>query len=110
TMAYLSLKEDTRTELNSTSFFLEPAVINTDLHLNDFKNAKITGSRTQTEYEASEKLKAPIRKEMEPLSQEYAKASEVFRDAVKNKMDDKTLDELREKSAAIHEKFEPYNE
>ncbi len=110
TMAYLSLKEEKRTELNSTNFFLEPSVIRVELKLNDFKNAKFTGSKTQAEYEELEKSKAAIRKEMEPLSQEYAKAGEVYREAVKNKADDKTLDSLREKSAAIHEKFEPFNQ
>jgi len=108
TMAYLSLKEEKRTEGNSTNIFLEPAVMKINVKEGEFRNAKVTGSKSQTEYNSLEQLKEPVRKEMEPLSQAYAKSGEALREATKNKLDEKTLDELRDKSAAIHEQFEPY--
>jgi hypothetical protein len=51
-MAYLSLKEEKRTQNNAASFFLEPSVITAELVLNQFGDAQFTGSKTQHEYAA----------------------------------------------------------
>jgi thiol-disulfide isomerase/thioredoxin len=50
TMAYLVLKEETRNQYNSTSFFMEPAVMTVVLPVNKFSDAKFTGSKTQKEF------------------------------------------------------------
>lgn len=61
-MAYLYLKKGGRNE-NSVSFFIEPVSMSVDLKLNDFKNAIISGSKTQNEYSelTSEKQKVTNR-------------------------------------------------
>jgi thiol-disulfide isomerase/thioredoxin len=110
TMAYLSGAgphagmDDPR----STSFFLEPAMMTIDLPAGDYKSAQVTGSVSQDEYAGLTREKAAIFKEMEPLSKEFAQASDELRAAMKAKKDDVTIDKLREKSAAIHDRFEPY--
>ncbi|HEY0678289.1 MAG TPA: TlpA disulfide reductase family protein [Chitinophagaceae bacterium] len=109
-MAFLSLKEEKRTENNSLGFFLEPGVINMTIAYNDFRNAKISGSTAQQEYEALNKMKEPIRKEMQPALDEYTAANKKYMEAVKSKQDDKILDELKEKANAVRSKFTPFNE
>ncbi len=110
TMVYLQLKEEKRNENNSASFFIEPSVMKVNLKVNEFRKVDVTGSKSQVEYASLENSKATIRKEMEPLSKAYAASSEIYREAVKNKADEKTLQELNEKAAAIHEQFAPFNE
>lgn len=110
TMAYLSLKEETRNELNSTSFFVEPVVVSISVQLNDFKHAKVTGSKTQGEYAVLENSKENIRKEMQPLSEAYSKANLAYSNAVRAKKDEHTLDSMKDVAADIHTQFEPYNQ
>jgi thiol-disulfide isomerase/thioredoxin len=93
---------------NTASFFIEPKNMNASFKVNDFSNGVITGSKTQDEYLELEKSKESIRKEMEPLSQAYAKAGEALRNAQKAKKSDEVLDSLRYEAAAIHDKFDPY--
>ena len=110
TMAFLQLKEDKRTETNNTSLFIEPAVMTLNTRVNDIARATVTGSSVQKDYETLTKLKEPIRKEMQPLSDEYSAASEKYREAVKNKTDEKTLDEMKDHLNDLHSKFDPFNE
>jgi thiol-disulfide isomerase/thioredoxin len=109
-MSYLSLKGARNRELNSLSLFLEPKKINIDIQVDQFRRAKVTGSKTHDEYAKLSAEKEIVLKEMEPLSAAYAKAGEVYREAVKAKKDEKTLDSLKEVAAAIHEQFTPYRE
>jgi thiol-disulfide isomerase/thioredoxin len=110
TMAFLQLKEEKRSESNNTSFFIEPAVMSITTKLNDFENATVTGSAVQKDYEALNKSKKSIRKEMQPALDEYTAANDKYREAVKNKADEKTLDELKEKANDVRAKFTPFNE
>jgi thiol-disulfide isomerase/thioredoxin len=110
TMAFLQLKEEKRTETNNTSFFLEPAAMSVHTKVNDFSHATVTGSAVQKDYETLNKSKEPVRKEMQPAIDEYTAASEKYRDAVKNKADEKTQDELKEQADAVRSKFTPFNE
>ncbi len=110
TMAFLLLKEEKRTELNNTSFFLEPAVMSVTTKFNDFGNATVIGSTVQKDYEALNKSKEGTRKEMQPAIDEYMAANEKYREAVKNKADEKTQDELKEKANDVRAKFTPFNE
>jgi thiol-disulfide isomerase/thioredoxin len=110
TMAFLQLKEEKRTELNSTSFFIEPLQMSVNAKFNDFKNANVGGSAVQRDYEALNKSKEVIRKEMQPAIDEYTAANEKYREAVKNKADEKTQDELKEKANDVRAKFVPFNQ
>jgi thiol-disulfide isomerase/thioredoxin len=109
TMAYLQLKEEKRNELNGVNVFIEPAPMTIDLQLNKFKEAKLAGSKTQNENKALEKLKEPIRKQMQPVLDEYSNANNIYIAAVKRKAPEDSLDFLKEKAAAVREKFTPYN-
>jgi thiol-disulfide isomerase/thioredoxin len=57
TMANLNGKMASRSmdDPNTTSFFLEPADMKITVSVNDFKRARITGSKTQMEYEVLQK-------------------------------------------------------
>ncbi len=57
TMAYFNGKVTSRSvdDPNSTSLFLEPANMHITASPNEFKSARITGSKTQAEYEALQK-------------------------------------------------------
>ena len=105
-----AIKSNDMADPNTTSFFLEPGTISISVRVNDFKHAIITGSKTQDEYAMLEKKKEPIYKEMEPLSKAYEQAGDELRKANKEKKDEATLDKLKEKAAAIHDQFDPYNE
>jgi thiol-disulfide isomerase/thioredoxin len=109
TMGYLQLKEEKRDEAHATSLFLEPTVMTIQLDAADFRKALVTGSATQRENEELNKLKEPVRKEMEGLSNLYSKKGEEYRQAVKNKLDEHTLDSMKEELARIQQGFEPYN-
>nr|WP_226905000.1 AhpC/TSA family protein [Pedobacter schmidteae] len=88
---YGKMKSRGMDDPNYTSVFLEPAQMTIDVTAEDFKNAVLKGSRSQDEQKALEKLKAPIRKEMEPVLELYRKEKD------------------HEKAAAIREQFEPFN-
>lgn len=110
-MAYLQevVKFSDRSGLHSTNFFLEPSAMTITLQSGNFKNAVIKGATTQDGYITLENLKAPIYKEMEPISKEYKAANEALDKAAKAGKKEATLDSLKYKAAAIHEKFDPYN-
>ena len=93
---------------NFTSFFLDPADVRITLVFNDFKNAIITGSKTQDEQVAYNQAIAPVLKEMEPLSNEYEKAARDYRNAVKAKKDETITEQLKNKAEEIRERFDPY--
>ena len=95
---------------NFTSFFLEPGDIKIDLVFNDFKNAVITGSKTQDEHVEFNNLMAPVLKEMKPLSKAYEKAAKEYREALKAKKDEATIESLKNKVEDIQGKFDPYTE
>lgn len=50
-VAFIKLNRKEAIGLNATNIFLEPANMCIDLKLNDFRNAHLTGSNTQTDYE-----------------------------------------------------------
>jgi thiol-disulfide isomerase/thioredoxin len=110
TMAYLSgaMKSNDMDDPNYTDFFLEPDNMTIDLKAGDFKEAVITGSETEGEYRALEKLKEPISQEMKPLDKAFQEANEALRRATKAKADDVTLDSLKYEAARIHDRFGPY--
>ena len=111
-MAYLegpAPKAAGRDNPNSLSFFMDPAAMTISLSFSDFKNAVITGSKTQDEYAALAKSKEPIYEEMKPLEKAYEAAGKAYSQAVKAKKDDATIDTLKYKAAALHDQFDPYH-
>ena len=110
TMAYFkgSVKLPSDDDPNATSFFLEPTLMQITLTAGNFKNAVITGSKTQDENAALEKRKEGLNNEMKPLDQAFDDANKKYIQAVKDKADDAVIKDLKEKAAAIHDKFDPY--
>lgn len=72
-------------------FYLEPGVLMLTGNPADLKSIKLSGSKTENEFEELESKTAPIRAEMKPLEEAF------------------TNEKDHEKAAAIHDQFEPYN-
>ncbi|MBE7169447.1 MAG: AhpC/TSA family protein [Williamsia sp.] len=107
-MAYLQIKQAAGAP-DGIQLFLEPAVMQLSLDGSNVKEAVLTGSATQKEWDALTKQKEPLRKEIEPLSQKYAAASKAYADAKKRNAPEAEQDTLKYRAAAIHDEFEPYN-
>lgn len=93
---------------NFTGFFIDPGEINISLTVNNFKNALISGSKTQLEQQELDKSIAPVLKEMAPLSKEYETLARKYRQAVKAKKDSSAMEELQYKMEQLRTGFEPY--
>lgn len=89
---YGAVKSRNMDDPNLSTIFLEPTTMTINITAGDFKNAVLKGSVSENEYKALEKLKAPIRKEMEPVLEVYSK------------------EKNHEKASEIREQFEPFNE
>jgi len=72
-------------------YYIEPGTLTLSGDPSNLKSLKLTGSKTEDEYEELDAKIAPIREEMKPLEAAF--------------MNEKD----HEKAAAIHDKFEPYN-
>lgn len=109
-MVYLSgaVRSNNMDDPNQVDFFIDPADMTINLKAGDFKDAVITGSKTEDEYLALEKQKQPIYEEEKPLGKAFKEANEAYMKAVKAKADDVTLDTLKYRAARIHDQFEPY--
>lgn len=112
TMVYLegSVQEKDMKDPNFTNFYLDPAEIKISLVFNDFKNAVITGSKTQDENVELAKSIAPVQKEWEPFSKEFDILAKTYREAVKTKKDEKTTDSLKKIVDDFREKYIPFSE
>jgi len=78
-------------ESRMREFYIEPTVLTLTGDPLNVKMLKVTGSKTETEYEDLQAKIAPIREEMKPIEVAF--------------MNEKN----HEKAAAIHDQFEPYN-
>jgi thiol-disulfide isomerase/thioredoxin len=82
-MAYISLQEHVRNDAHSVNLFIEPATMTIMLPLQHFRDAVVTGSRTQEEYAVLLKSKKPIeakyKKQLDSLRSEkdHDKAAEI---------------------------------
>jgi thiol-disulfide isomerase/thioredoxin len=110
TMAYLygNIKSQSVDDPNSTNIFIEPTIMQVTLAADEFKHAVITGSKTQNEYVELGTAKGSIYDEMKPLDQAFDDANKKYMQAVKDKAGDAVIKDLKEKAAAIHDKFDPY--
>lgn len=73
-------------------FWIEPAEMQLELAGNNFKNFTLKGSATNEEEQELNGLKAPIRKEMEPLEAAYRAEKDP------------------DKAAELHDRFDPFYE
>jgi thiol-disulfide isomerase/thioredoxin len=111
TMAYFygAIKSRAVSDPNSTDIFLEPGDMTITLSAGHFKEAVITGSKTQNESVELEKRKAAIYAEEEPLRNAFNQINVDLSNAKKNHADEKTIKDILEKGAVLHDKFDPYN-
>jgi len=72
-------------------FYIEPGNMAIAGDPSDLKSLKLSGSKTETEFEELDAKTTPIREEMKPLEEAFMKEKD------------------HEKAAAIHDQFEPYN-
>ena len=77
---------------NLTNFWIEATDMHLEITLGAFKQFKLSGSKTNDEEQELNRQQAPIREEMQPLTEAYMAEKD------------------HEKAAAIREQFEPYNE
>jgi len=77
-------------DLNYLNFFLEPGLITVQLSKDKFKEAVITGSKTQLLYRELEKEKGPIYEKLKEITSEFLKEKD------------------KEKAAAVLDKRVPY--
>ena len=112
TMAYISGNTKSRSDEdpNTTSFFLEPAVIHIALKEDEFKKAVITGSNSQSEMAVLEQSLAPVLSDMQGLSEKYTRANETYIKAKEDKLPDSVLNVMHENLASIREGFDPFRQ
>lgn len=95
---------------NFTSFYVDPAEIFVSLVSNDFKNAVITGSKTQDENVELTKLMEPVQQEWEPFAREFEGLAKNYRDALKAKKDERIIDSLKKIVDDFREKYTPFSD
>lgn len=109
-MAYFTgqVKSRGMDDPNFANFFIEPGNLSMEVTVDDFKNLKLHGSKTQNELTALEQVKAPIMKELKPVSEAYQKANENYMQGRKDKKSEAELELLKEKATAIRDQFDPF--
>jgi len=93
---------------NATAIFIEPAMMTMEVTAGAFENLKLTGSQTQKEYVAQERLKEPVKKELKPISAAYQQANEEYMVAIKAKKPESELEILKEKATDIKDQMDPF--
>lgn len=109
-LAYLYEKGGTdMDDPNSTGIFIEPVAMTFKADQGKFADAKISGSASETEYRSLQAALKPILDDRKPLDREYDSANKEYSKAMQEKkLDDKALDSMKYRTAAIHDKFDPY--
>lgn len=105
--AYFSgnTKSNSMDDPDYTSFFIEPGNITISLTEGNFKNAVITGSKTQDEAKVLSDSLEPLRKTIQPLQDEFTRLNNIYIQAKKDKRPEKELDSLHEVANAAREKI-----
>ena len=109
-MAYFhgAIKIRSMSDPNEVSFFLEPGELTISLVAGHFKDAVITGSKTQDENAVLEKRKAAIYAKVQPLGIAIDQISMEIAKAESNHADAQTVKQLKDKDAALRAQFENY--
>ena len=112
TMAYLYERGGgAMNDPNATEIFIEPAGMSFEADQGNFKDAKVAGSTSQTEYQSLQAGLKPIMEERKPLDRAYDSANEEYMKAIREKkLDEKALDSMKYRTAALHDQFEPYQQ
>jgi thiol-disulfide isomerase/thioredoxin len=89
--------------------FIVPGKMQLSLDYNNFSDGAIlTGSPVQTEADQLNKLRAPVMAQIKPLSDSYQKASNIYREAMKVKKDEATLESLKDAANTAKDAMDPY--
>lgn len=112
TMAYIAgaVKSQSMDDPNSTSLFLEPGKMSLELTAGDFRNLRLTGSKTQNEYKEVETLKENVMTKLKPILADYNRANEIYIEAMKAKKPEAEQEALKMKANAVKDKMNPYHE
>jgi thiol-disulfide isomerase/thioredoxin len=109
---YISFKnknEIVKDDLSLTrQIMLDPAVMAISGDPSNLSKLTITGSVSQVELEDLNTLTQPYYDKMKPIDKLVLAAQDKWTAAIKNKADDKTIDSLKFKTAALDDEKEPY--
>ena len=90
--------------------YIVPGDMQLSLDANNFRNgAVLKGSPVQAEADALDKAKEPIMAKIKPISEAYTKAIGVYREAVKAKKDQATLQSLKDVAEQKKDAIEIYS-
>lgn len=109
TQAGIMLVRNPRSAEQYQQLYLVPGTMQLSLNYDHFSDgAVLKGSYVQTEADRLKKMQAPIMAQIKPLSEAYDKANEIYRNAIKAKKDETTLDSLKQVAENAKEAMEPY--
>ncbi len=103
-----SLKINNMDDPNFTTLFIEPGHMKLEITAGDYKNFKLSGSKTQDEFSQLAKLKTSIRAELKPFSDAYNIANDEYSKAIKAKLPQQEQQMLQKKANDIRNQFEPF--
>jgi thiol-disulfide isomerase/thioredoxin len=109
---FITLSKDASNDLsgNTTSVFIEPAVMTITLKKGDFKNATVSGSESQRDMDVLKSLKAGINKQLAPLSKGYQKANNEYIAAMRRTKNEDSLQFYKDKAVAAKDAMDPFIE
>jgi thiol-disulfide isomerase/thioredoxin len=91
-----------------TRLFIEPAAMKLTLDTANFEKAKLTGSRTQQEYEAYQDAREYLYRDMRPIQARYEASNDVYRAAHnRGNASIDELDSLAKITKSIDAEFDP---
>lgn len=90
--------------------YLVPGKMQLSLDRDNIRAAVLKGSPVQTEADALSKAKEPIMLQLKPLSKNYDKLNEAYREAVKAKKDEATLQAMKDEATEAKDVMDPYYE
>jgi thiol-disulfide isomerase/thioredoxin len=93
---------------NTVGFFLEPGNITATGHYDHLKELKISGSKTQKEFESLNTRFTEVNNEVDPISNDFDKVNHEYIQAKKKNKGDKILDSLSKKLDSIKVRLEPF--
>jgi thiol-disulfide isomerase/thioredoxin len=110
TQATLMMERKGRSFDKYAQLFIAPGKMKLSVPYNNFGDGvQLTGSAVHSEWEALQKLKAPVMAQLKPYSEAYNKANKVYSDAVKGKKDEATLALLKEEANKAKDAIDPFS-
>lgn len=90
--------------------FIEPGQLKIQLEMGAFDKAKLSGSKTQDEYESLKASQQADFDKLEPLGAEYNKLNEEYIAEMRAKKDSAVLEGLKTKMEGLRDDMEPFHE